>query len=144
MEAMENSGLFSVTAHQVKKSIRKKILEAEIKQVLYRPARNGLEKTKLSEPITQLDGTESFRIQSLEKELMHYRCLLDKMVQQKTKRLERRLAILESCNSKLGENYHKIHRMYLDLLIKTQSHETELHQRTPEGELAMLTQTTNV
>ncbi|MFA6014907.1 MAG: hypothetical protein WC742_07540 [Gallionellaceae bacterium] len=59
----------------------------------------------------------------LEAELTHYRNMLDNMVRARTDRLDRRIAILESCNSTLGENYHKMHRMYLDLLIKTQDHE---------------------
>lgn len=61
--------------------------------------------------------------QKLEAELTHYRKMLDDMVRARTEQLDRRIAILESCNSSLGENYHKIHQMYLDLLIKTQAHE---------------------
>lgn len=70
--------------------------------------------------VVQIDRAESSRIKALESELAHLRCMLDQMVRQKTALLERRLSIMESCNSTLGENYHRMHRMYLDLLIKTQ------------------------
>ncbi len=58
---------------------------------------------------------------SLEAELMHYRCMFDNMVCERTNRLNQRLAILESCNSSLAENYHKMHQMYLALWAKQQT-----------------------
>lgn len=69
----------------------------------------------------QMDSTENPRIKALERELAHLRDSLDQMVHQKTELLERRLSIMEYCNSTLGENYHKMHRMYIDLLEKTQA-----------------------
>ena len=65
-------------------------------------------------------------IKTLEDELTRYRCMQEEMVLERTGIMERRLAILKSCNSTLGENYHKMHQMYLDLLIKTQAHEDEI------------------
>ena len=85
--------------------------------------------------VVHLDRTDSSRIKALEDQLLHYRGMLDKMVQQRTEILERRLSIMESCNSSLGKNYHKMHQMYLDLLIVTQTSEAEIHQRMMEGEL---------
>lgn len=69
------------------------------------------------------------RINELEKELMHYRTMLDKMVQSKTARLERRISILESCNLNLGESYQKMRQMYLELLAHIQSGDTEMYVR---------------
>lgn len=57
---------------------------------------------------------------ALEMELLHHRNMLDKMVLDRTERLSRRLLILESCNTSLGENYHKMHKMYLELFAKNQ------------------------
>lgn len=71
--------------------------------------------------VVQIDRAESSRIKALEGELAHLRGLFDEMVRQKTELLERRLSIMESCNATLGENYHQIHRMYLDLLGKTEA-----------------------
>lgn len=65
--------------------------------------------------------TDITSIKSMEMELMHYREMLDKMVQDRTERLDRRVSILESCNASLGANYHKIHQMYLELLLKNQT-----------------------
>ena len=83
--------------------------------------------------VVHFDRTDSSRIKALEDQLSHYRGMLDKMVQQRTEILERRLSIMESCNSSLGENYHKMHQMYLDLLMMTQSNETAIHRRMSEG-----------
>jgi hypothetical protein len=83
--------------------------------------------------VVHFDRTDSSRIKALEDQLAHYRGMLDKMVQQRTEILERRLSIMESCNSSLGENYHKMHQMYLDLLMMTQTNETEMHLRMSEG-----------
>lgn len=58
----------------------------------------------------------------MEAELARYRYMHDKMVRDRTEMLNRRIAILESCNSSLCENYHSMHQMYLDLLSKTQTH----------------------
>jgi hypothetical protein len=71
--------------------------------------------------VKQIDRAESSRIKVLEREIAHLRGTIDQMVRRKTELLERRLAIMESCNSTLGENYHRMHRMYLDLLGKTQA-----------------------
>ena len=54
---------------------------------------------------------------SLEAELANYRCMIDKIISEKTEKLNKRLAILESCNSNLSDNYHKMHQMYLNLWI---------------------------
>ncbi len=86
------------------------------KDVAYRA-----DSAKSGAQVVQIDSTENSRIKALECELAHLRGTLDQMVRQKTELLERRLAIMESCNSTLGENYHKMHRMYLDLLNKTQA-----------------------
>ncbi len=61
--------------------------------------------------------TDITSIKSMETELMHYREMLDKMVRDRTERLDRRVSILESCNASLGENYHKMHQMYLELFL---------------------------
>ncbi len=71
--------------------------------------------------VKQIERAESTRIKVLEREIAHLRGTIDQMVRHKTELLERRLAIMESCNSTLGENYHRMHRMYLDLLGKTQA-----------------------
>lgn len=62
---------------------------------------------------------------TMEAELAHYRYMHEKMVRDRTEMLDRRIAILESCNSSLCENYHRMHQMYLDLLTKTQAQENE-------------------
>lgn len=128
----------SVTTRRWKQIKPDKVIAVDDSQNLCRPGKTRVEKNKMVEQIAQLDGAKSLRIQKLEKELDHYRCMLDKMVHQRTERLDRRLAILESCNSSLGENYHKMHQMYLDLLIKTQTYEADIHLSTLEGELSML------
>lgn len=68
--------------------------------------------------------TDITSLKTLETELAHYRTMIDKIVRERTERMDRRVSILESCNSTLGENYHKMHRMYLDLLTKTQALES--------------------
>jgi hypothetical protein len=65
--------------------------------------------------------TDITSIKKLEMELLHYRGMLDMLVREKTERLERRVSILEACNSSLSENYHKMYQMYLDLLVKAQA-----------------------
>jgi CheY-like chemotaxis protein len=70
--------------------------------------------------------TDISNSKAMESELLHYREMLDKMVHQRTERLDRRLSILEACNSTLGENYHLMHQMYLDLLAKAQAREEGL------------------
>ena len=69
--------------------------------------------------------TDISAYKSLESEISHYRRRIDEMVQQRTERLDRRVSILESCNSSLSDNYHQMHMMYVDLLIKTQAQEQE-------------------
>lgn len=95
----------------------------------------AIPKSKNMAEVVQLDRSESFRIKALEKELSHFRGMFDKMVRQRTEMLERRLSIMESCNSTLNDNYHKMHQMYVDLANKTQSYEAEMYQRTLESEL---------
>lgn len=71
----------------------------------------------------QMSGSENSRIKLLERELAQYRYMLDKMVLHRTEMLERRLSIMESCNSALSENYHQMHKMYLGLLVQIQIYE---------------------
>lgn len=70
--------------------------------------------------------TDITGIKILEKELAQYRLMLDKMVRQRTERLDRRVALLESCNSSLSDNYERMRAMYLELLAKLQSGEKGL------------------
>lgn len=69
--------------------------------------------------------TDITGIKAMETELVHYREMLDKMVKERTEKLDRRLSILESCNASLGENYHKMHQMYLELFLKNKALEGE-------------------
>ena len=80
----------------------------------------------------QLVAVLNTRIKTLEDELLHYRGMIDKLLYKQTEMLLRRISILEYCNSRLGENYQKIHQMHLDLLLKTQFYETQLCQSTSE------------
>jgi two-component system sensor histidine kinase UhpB len=70
--------------------------------------------------------TDITGLKSLETELKHYRHMMDKLVRQRTERLERRVAILESCNSSLSDNYGRMRELYLELLIRLQAGEGEL------------------
>jgi len=67
--------------------------------------------------------TDITRIKSLEAEFAHYRSRLDKLVHERTERLERRLDILGYCNSSLGASCQKMHSMYVDLLGKLKVYE---------------------
>lgn len=69
----------------------------------------------------QMDGMAASRIKELEMELMYYRGRIEELASQRTERLNRRISILESCNSNLNENYHKMYQMYIALLVKTQN-----------------------
>jgi DNA-binding response OmpR family regulator len=64
-------------------------------------------------------------LKSLETELAHYRSMFDKMVCERTERLNRRLAILESCNSNMNDNYLRMRQLYLDLCSKCPPLEVE-------------------
>lgn len=70
--------------------------------------------------------TDITGIKILEKELAQYRLMLDKMVRERTERLDRRVALLESCNASLSDNYVRMREMYLELLAKIQSGEKGL------------------
>lgn len=65
--------------------------------------------------------TDITGLKSLETELSHYRQMMDKLVRQRTERLERRVAVLESCNSSLGGNYARMRKMYFELLMKVRA-----------------------
>lgn len=88
-----------------------------------RDAGSSPENSMCEAHVVQMGGAVASHIRALEAELMHYRLMLEDMVQQRTERLSRRISILECCNSSLGENYHKMHRMYLELMLKGQAHE---------------------
>ena len=60
--------------------------------------------------------TDITRRKLLETELGQYRYMLDRMVRQRTEQLERRVGILESCNSRLCHKIGKTSQMYFDLL----------------------------
>jgi hypothetical protein len=65
--------------------------------------------------------TDITGLKSLENELTHYRHMMDKLVRQRTERLERRIALLESCNASLSNNYARMRKSYLELLVKVQA-----------------------
>lgn len=67
--------------------------------------------------------TDISGLKALEVELAQYRYMLDKMVRQRTERLDCRVAVLESCNLSLSENYDKMRQMYLDALRQVQAYE---------------------
>jgi DNA-binding NarL/FixJ family response regulator len=62
--------------------------------------------------------TDITSVKVLEDELLLYRGVLDKLVQQRTERLNRRVSILESCNAHLGESNYKLRQRYIDLQRK--------------------------
>lgn len=81
---------------------------------------NHLEQNSLS-ALPQSDAVKNARLRAMEVELLHYRNLLESMVKERTSMLECRLSILEHCNAKLGDNYHQMHQMYLNLLADTKN-----------------------
>jgi len=107
----------------------------------YRSARYCFSNTQLLDQVVYLNGAVRHHIKSLEAELSHYRNMVDEMVRLRTEKLERRLSILESCNSSLTNNYHKMHQMYLDLLLKTQSNNEGMNQCLLESDMASVIQT---
>ena len=84
----------------------------------YRPSRFIIDNQKGGGKSTCSNSAEKNRIQCLETELSHYRNMLDEMVREKTEMLHRRLTIIEGCNIRLCDNYHKMREMYLELLSK--------------------------
>lgn len=56
------------------------------------------------------------RVHVLEAELRQYQCMLEKMVRQRCAQLNRRLAILKSCNAKLSAELDRAHRIHAGLL----------------------------
>ncbi|MDP2806390.1 MAG: hypothetical protein Q8O24_10675 [Gallionellaceae bacterium] len=139
MGALDNAAnVFVAPRGKIKPGVMMSVAES---QVLYRPAKSSSMNTKWVAQVVYLNGAVRHRIKSLETELSHYRGMLDQMVKAETARLNCRLAILESCNSRLGENYHKMHQMYLDLMVKTQSHEADSYQHMLESEMSTLIET---
>lgn len=61
------------------------------------------------------------RIAELEEELLQYRNMVEKLVQQRTSLLSRRIALLRSCNAKVYEEFDRMREKYLDLLCRIQS-----------------------
>jgi len=126
MGRMADNTLCSVTTLRVEKISADERLDSEASQAFYHSGGDSLKSAQWMEQGAQLEQATSRRIKELEDELMQYRCMLDKMVQQRTAQLNRRVAILESCNSTLGENCHQ---MYLELLDKTKACEAAMDKR---------------
>lgn len=60
-------------------------------------------------------------LEALQEELFEYRHMLDKLVRERTARLERRILILKYCNDNLVMRHNKLSQMYHDLLLKVRS-----------------------
>jgi chromosome segregation ATPase len=60
-------------------------------------------------------------LRALQEELFEYRHMMDKLVQERTARLERRIQILKYCNDNLVMRHNKLREMYGELLRKTKS-----------------------
>ena len=71
--------------------------------------------------------TDITNVKLLEDEITRYRGMLEKMVSQRTEMLDRRIAILESCNSSLSESYEKMRRTYLNALLKVKDNDANLN-----------------
>jgi hypothetical protein len=69
-------------------------------------------------PDQQLD------LRALQEELFEYRHMMDKLVQERTARLERRIQILKYCNDNLVMRHNKLREMYGELLRRTKSPDT--------------------
>ncbi|MGC2166124.1 MAG: hypothetical protein WA632_08945 [Gallionella sp.] len=65
-------------------------------------------------------------LKALQEELFEYRHMLDKLVRERTARLERRILILKYCHDNLGMRHNKLSQMYRDLLLKTKSLESNI------------------
>ena len=57
-------------------------------------------------------------VEALKTELAQYHYMIGKLVQQRTVRLSRRVALLRSCNSKICDEFDKMREKYLDLQHK--------------------------
>ncbi|HCI13797.1 MAG TPA: hypothetical protein DFK12_07510 [Gallionellaceae bacterium] len=68
--------------------------------------------------------TDITSMKTLESELMQYRHMFEKTVRQSTEQLNRRIDILEACNSRLSESFTKVRKMYCDLLASVQAQES--------------------
>ncbi len=57
----------------------------------------------------------------MQEELFEYRHMLDKLVRERTARLDRRILILKYCHDNLVMRHNKLSQMYRDLLVKCRS-----------------------
>ena len=71
------------------------------------------------------------RVHVLEAELVQYRAMLEKMVMQQSAQLNRRIAILKSCNEKLSAELVRVRGIHADL----QCRRTKLEHALPEHRL---------
>ena len=133
MGMMPSNALHLATVRRGGKIKSNELIDVLTTQTSYRITRNS-SKIEEMKQVSQIDEASSLRIKALEAELMQYRSMLDNMVLQATERLSRRVAILESCNATLGENYHKMHLQYLDLLNRTQAYAAEEDQHTQKSD----------
>ena len=80
---------------------------------------NPVSEKRLSR-VVQLDQSNAFRLREMESELQQYRYRLEKMVEERTEMLSRRIAILESCNAQLCDSYGQMRMQYFALLDQAQ------------------------
>jgi hemerythrin-like metal-binding protein len=78
------------------------------------PVRNSIE-----ERLVKLEEEYRSQIRAMENELAHYRSHLEKLVLQRTERLNVRNSILESSNAYLSEKYFKMSQKYYAYLAVT-------------------------
>lgn len=76
------------------------------------------------------------RVHVLEAELVQYRAMLEKMVRQQSAQLNRRIAILKSCNEKLSAELVRVRGIHADL----QCRRTELEHGLPDHRPVVLAQ----
>jgi hypothetical protein len=73
----------------------------------------------IEERLVKLEEEYRSQIHAMENELAHYRSHLEKMVLQRTERLNVRNSILESSNAYLSEKYFKMSQKYYAYLAVT-------------------------
>ena len=84
------------------------------------------------------NSKNELRIQTLREDIRYFRSMIEQVVHQQNEKMDSYTSILKSCDAVLSENYHKMHKKYLELLTEVQAHEAEMHLRTLESELDML------
>src|ERR1035437_7737365 len=134
MGVINASAMLSGNTINSHNNIPDELIESNISRMSYKLVRNELNTANYMTQITQPNAEDSTHIKALKDDIVYFQCMIDQMAQLSSEKMDCCISLLKTSKSLFDNNYHFMHKKYVELLNKTQAFEAKNYLRVLKSE----------